>query len=112
MDSLNRNREEVQELIEEFGFGRDTGKISFDEFIVLMQALEKRIISNEDDDHPVPEGEGEGQLVEMEDHESPRSATEEERAQYGSLLPRTGVHFLPDTKVIDFLKLLDDYRKK
>lgn len=114
MDSLSRNRDEVQELLEEFGFGRDTGKLSFNEFIVLMQALEKRIIVNEDQDEQLPEGEGEpeGQLVEAEDHESPRSATEEERAQYGSLLPRTGVHFLPDTKVIDFLKLLDDYRKK
>lgn len=116
MDSLNRNRDEVRELLEEFGFGRDSGRLSFDEFIVLMQALEKRIIVNEDEENPtVPEREGEGndrQLVEAEDHESPRSATEEERAQYGSLLPRTGVHFLPDTKVIDFLKLLDDYRKK
>jgi hypothetical protein len=116
MDSLNRNRDEVMELLQEFGFGKDTGKLSFNEFIVLMQALEKRIIVNEDDeeqeDYQIPEGEGDGQLVEAEDHESPRSATEEERAQYGCLLPRTGVHFLPDTKVIDFLRLLDDYRKK
>lgn len=113
MDSLNRNIDEVQELLYEFGFGRETGKLSFDEFIVLMQALEKRIIISEQDDQLLPEGEGEneGQLVEAEDHESPRSATEEERAQYGSLLPRTGVHFLPDGKVIDFLKLLDNYRK-
>ncbi len=28
------------------------------------------------------------------------------------MLPRTGVHFLPDNKVVDFLKLLNDYRKK
>lgn len=117
MDSLNRNRQEVQELLDEFGFGKETGKLSFDEFIVLMQALEKRIIINEEENEQEPqanEGEKdkEGQLVPVEDHESPRSATEEERAQYGSLLPRTGVHFLPDTKVIDFLKLLDDYRKK
>lgn len=82
-----------------------------------MQALEKRIIVNEEQPES-QEHEGEGdfmgelQVVESEDHGSPRSATEEERAQYGSLLPRTGVHFLPDTKVIDFLKLLDEYRKK
>ena len=36
--------------------------------------------------------------------ESPREATDEEKNKYGSLLPRTGVHFLPDSKVIDFLK--------
>jgi hypothetical protein len=113
MDSLNRNMDEVQELLYEFGFGRETGKLSFEEFIVLMQALEKRIIISEQDEQLVPEGEhdDEGQLVGVEDHESPRSATEEERARYGSLLPRTGVHFLPDGKVIDFLKLLDNYRK-
>lgn len=113
MDSLNRNKDEVIELLNEYEFGKNSGKLSFEEFIILMQALEKRIIVNEEEEAQ-PEGEGDNnrQLVEAEDHESPRSATEEERAQYGSLLPRTGVHFLPDTKVIDFLKLLDDYRKK
>ena len=35
-----------------------------------------------------------------------------ERTKYGCLLPRTGVHFLPDSKVVDFLRLLNDYRKK
>ena len=35
-----------------------------------------------------------------------------ERTKYGCLLPRTGVHFLPDSKVVDFLKLLNDYRKR
>jgi len=52
-----------------------------------MQALERRIIVNEEPDDIPAEGEGEekgeGQLVEAESHESPRSATEEERAQYG-----------------------------
>ena len=80
--------DESQELLDEFGFGQETGKISFDEFIVLMQALEKRMIVDENQEVVQrPEGEGEGdaenQLVEVEDHESPRSATEEERAQYG-----------------------------
>ena len=28
----------------------------------------------------------------------------EDRNKYGALLPRTGVHFLPDSKVVDFLK--------
>ena len=37
---------------------------------------------------------------------------DKERKKYGSLLPKTGVHFLPDSKVIDFLKLLDEYRRK
>jgi hypothetical protein len=38
------------------------------------------------------------------DDESVHSASDAERRKYGSLLPRTGVHFLPDSKVIDFLR--------
>jgi hypothetical protein len=34
----------------------------------------------------------------------PLEASLEERNKYGCLLPRTGVHFLPDSKVVDFLK--------
>jgi hypothetical protein len=55
-----------------------------------------------------------------DENDSPRSATESERVRYGSMLPRTGVHFLPDSKVVDFLRyvmgsihrLLNDYRKR
>lgn len=39
-----------------------------------------------------------------EGESSPREADLDERNKYGSLLPRTGVHFLPDSKVVDFLK--------
>ena len=52
-----------------------------------MKHLENRLMSGKEDD----EG-------------SPREASLEERNKYGSLLPRTGVHFLPDSKVVDFLK--------
>lgn len=38
------------------------------------------------------------------EEEIPVEASAEERTKYGSLLPRTGVHFLPDSKVVDFLK--------
>jgi hypothetical protein len=55
-----------------------------------MKSLENRLISN-------------GGADENEEL-SPREASLEERNKYGSLLPRTGVHFLPDSKVVDFLK--------
>jgi hypothetical protein len=55
-----------------------------------MKNLENRLLSNG------------GQ--EENDDMSPREASLEERTKYGSLLPRTGVHFLPDSKVVDFLK--------
>jgi hypothetical protein len=56
-----------------------------------MKNLENRLISSKNAEHNIDGG-------------SPREASLEERLKYGSLLPRTGVHFLPDTKVIDFLK--------
>jgi hypothetical protein len=34
----------------------------------------------------------------------PVEGTLEERNKFGALLPRTGVHFLPDSKVVDFLR--------
>jgi len=63
------------------------GKLSFEEFLKIMRMLENRLVHGK----------------EKEDM-SPREAGVEERSKYGSLLPRTGVHFLPDTKVVDFLR--------
>ena len=34
----------------------------------------------------------------------PLEGNVKDRNKFGALLPRTGVHFLPDSKVIDFLK--------
>lgn len=48
-------------------------------------------------------GQQEGEATEPEVN-LPEEATLEDRNKYGALLPRTGVHFLPDSKVVDFLK--------
>ena len=80
----------MTDILTEFGYLNSKGKISFDEFIQLMEALEKKIIAQE-------------RVVEKDSSDSPRSVTAVERRKYGSMLP-TGVHFLPDSKVIDFLK--------
>ena len=32
--------------------------------------------------------------------------------EYGEMLPKTGIYFLPDFKVTAFLRMLDDYHKK
>jgi hypothetical protein len=67
----------------------NTGKINFRDFLVIMNTLESRM--RED-------------AQEAGDAEEPAEATLEDRNKYGPLLPRTGVHFLPDSKVVDFLK--------
>jgi hypothetical protein len=48
----------------------------------------------------------------MDSNTAPKEGSLEERNKYGCLLSRTGVHFLPDSKVVDFLRLLYDYKKK
>jgi len=35
---------------------------------------------------------------------------EADKRKYGALLPKTGVYFLPDEKVIGFLKLMNQLR--
>lgn len=57
-----------------------------------MKALESRLTANDEEKD------------ENEEELEPIEGTMEERNKFGALLPRTGVHFLPDSKVIDFLR--------
>lgn len=70
------------------------------EFLRIMKALESRLTAKEEK----PEDE--------EEELEPIEGTLEDRNKFGALLPRTGVHFLPDSKVVDFLRLLNNYRKE
>jgi hypothetical protein len=83
--------------------------MSFEEFLRIMKNLENRLVASKQDElmgGQVPED----QMVDP--NMGPKEGSLEERNKYGCLLPRTGVHFLPDSKVVDFLRLLNDYRKK
>jgi len=40
------------------------------------------------------------------------SAFSQDKKKFGALLPRTGVYFLPDERVMAFLKLVNQMRKK
>lgn len=57
-----------------------------------MKALENRLTDNQE------------KTEEEEEVLDPIEGTVEDRNKFGALLPRTGVHFLPDSKVIDFLR--------
>ncbi len=70
------------------------GQLNFEEFLKIMKQLENRMVRSNDN-----EGAGLG-----DEDVFPLEASLEERNKYGCLLPRTGVHFLPDSKVVDFLK--------
>ena len=92
MKSLGRDPNEAQELVE--GLQLDTdNRLSFEEFLKIMKNLENRLVANK--------------AEEQDDNEEdldPVEGTLEDRNKFGALLPRTGVHFLPDSKVVDFLR--------
>ena len=42
----------------------------------------------------------------------PKSPTEKERRLYGAMLPKHGVYFLPELKVVDFIRVLHNYKRQ
>lgn len=89
---LGRDPNESEDLLK--SFRADQNQLSFAEFLLIMKNLENRLVIQQD--------EAERELVDAP--AVPEEATLEDRNKYGALLPRTGVHFLPDSKVVDFLK--------
>ena len=76
---------------------QDVGdKLSFEEFLKIMKQLENRLavaLANKDEEK-----------TDNDEDIEPLEGNVKDRNKFGALLPRTGVHFLPDSKVIDFLK--------
>lgn len=91
LGSLGRDPEEANDLVA--GMDLADQRLSFAEFLKIMKALESRLTAQ-------TEKAAEDQEEELE----PIEGTLEERNKFGALLPRTGVHFLPDSKVVDFLR--------
>lgn len=111
MKSLGRDPQEAIDLLEELDFDSN-GQMSFEEFLRIMKNLENRLVASKQDELMGGQGpDGMGDQM-MDPNLAPKEGSLEERNKYGCLLPRTGVHFLPDSKVVDFLRLLNDYRKK
>ena len=91
LKSLGRDPKEAEELVADMQLEDD--RLSFMEFLKIMKALENRLTAKEEKD-----------AEEEEEALEPIEGTLEERNKFGALLPRTGVHFLPDSKVVDFLR--------
>ena len=87
---LGRDPSESEDLLKDMNPNQT--KLSFTEFLVIMKQLENRLVFQQQQN-------GETGEEEVNDE-----TALEDRTKYGALLPRTGVHFLPDTKVVDFLK--------
>ena len=94
MRSLKRDPEEALELVQSLSLD-NSNKLSFEEFLKIMKQLENRLaVANKEDGEP----------EENDEEIEPLEGNVEDRNKFGALLPRTGVHFLPDSKVIDFLR--------
>ena len=90
LKSLGRDPEEANDLVADMQLADD--RLSFMECLKITKALESRLTAKDD------------KQDEEEEELEPIEGTLEDRNKYGNLLPRTGVHFLPDTKVVDFLR--------
>ena len=90
LKSLGRDPSEANDLVADMNLADE--RLSFTEFLKIMKALESRLTAKDDKDD------------DEEDELEPIEGTLEDRNKFGALLPRTGVHFLPDTKVVDFLR--------
>jgi len=42
----------------------------------------------------------------------PKPPTDKERKLYGAMLPRNGVYFLPELKVVDYIRVLNNYKRQ
>jgi hypothetical protein len=91
MSSLQRDPAEIREFIENLD-PNSAGNISFDEFIDLMQQVENRI-------------------VKQGGSSSPAAITNDHQLQQA--VSRGGlINIQADSKVLDFLRLLEEYRRK
>lgn len=81
MGSLQRDPEEMQEFIENID-PNSHGRISFEEFLALMQQVENKIA---------------------------KSGRQNQLQQFSN---RGNMRVAADDKVVDFLRLLEEYRKK
>ena len=111
MKSLGRDPQEAIDLLEEMDFDPN-GLMSFEEFLKIMKNLENRLVASKQGEMNNAAQPGMTGMTGQNIDIAPKEGSLEERNKYGCLLPRTGVHFLPDSKVVDFLRLLNDYRKK
>jgi hypothetical protein len=111
MKKLGRDPQEAIDLLEEMDFDPN-GLLSFEEFLKIMKNLENRLVASKQEELNSNAQGPNANMIDANGDIGQTEGTFEERNKYGCLLPRTGVHFLPDSKVVDFLRLLNDYRKK
>ena len=93
MGSLQRDPNEIREFVDSLD-PNSNGKIGFDEFLDLMQMVENRIVKSGADETGQP----------TDGNQENMSAPADQS--------RGLINVAADSKVLDFLRLLEEYRRK
>lgn len=106
MGSLQRDPTEVREFVENID-PNSSGRITFDEFLKLMQQVENKIVKSG----------GPGQQTQQEQHmqhqmNANSGAMLQPEQMYRDTSHRGMINVTADSKVLDFLRLLEEYRRK
>ena len=76
---------------------------------------EDKDLNHQTSEDPIPESdskdEDDYQSESSSNFQLPKSPTTKERKIYGAMLPKRGVYFLPDIKVVDFIRILNKHKR-
>ena len=105
MGSLQRDPNEVREFVENID-PNSSGRITFDEFLKLMQQVENKIVKS-----------GGPNQMSQQDQQLAGSQQMQPGAGMQEQMPRDAsqrgmINVTADSKVLDFLRLLEEYRRK
>jgi len=94
----------VEELLTELDPNHD-GQISEEEFMLILKYIQqKKSTSFPPINGQSPSGTPEKSQESIQQSTETMKMYEADKKKYGALLPKTGVYFLPDDKVIGFLQ--------
>ena len=105
MGSLQRDPNEVREFVENID-PNSSGRITFDEFLKLMQQVENKIVKS---GGPNQMNQQDQQLAGSQQMQ-PGTGMQEQMPRDAS--QRGMINVTADSKVLDFLRLLEEYRRK
>jgi predicted double-glycine peptidase len=119
---------QLSELIEELD-PQHHGDVTYEEFMLITRYIEskaptvtlpdpslKQSSTGLPEHHAAtspPQASGQESLLSSANNSYPQlSAYEEDKRKYGALLPKTGVYFLPDERIVAFLRVVNEMRKR
>ena len=111
MTSLQRDPVEAKALLNQGGIQGEKQSVSFDEFIGLMQQVENKIMQNNSNN---PGSEAPSSVKKDARQQQPFHTSQGFNPSMGGAQTSSKgvISIAPDSKVLDFLRLLEEYRRK